>query len=153
MTPLFKKLNLGDHRDVCVIDAPDSFEPELTALDGVEITRDMKSAKSISFAICFVKNLKSVEAAAKSLKKAKGDPVIWFAYPKASSKKYSCEFNRDSGWASLGKAGFEGVRQVAIDEDWSAVRFRRVDHIKSLKRDPSRAISAKGKSRSAQSRE
>jgi len=28
-------------------------------------------------------------------------------------------------------AGFDSVRQVAIDEDWSALRFRRVEYIKT----------------------
>jgi hypothetical protein len=32
--------------------------------------------------------------------------------------------------------GFEPVRQIAIDEDWSALRFRRTDFIKSMTRDP-----------------
>ena len=27
-------------------------------------------------------------------------------------------------------AGFDTVRQVAIDEDWSALRFRRLEYIK-----------------------
>jgi hypothetical protein len=73
--------------------------------------------------------------------------VVWFAYPKQSSKKYTCEFNRDSGWAELGKAGFEPVRMVAIDADWSAVRFRRVDFIKSLTRPAEYALSAGGKAK------
>ena len=67
-------------------------------------------------------------------KKTKGDAVVWFAYPKGSSKKYKSEINRDSGWAAMGKAGFEPVRMVAIDEDWSAVRFRRVEFIKTMNR-------------------
>jgi hypothetical protein len=25
------------------------------------------------------------------------DALFWFAYPKKSSKKYQCEFNRDNG--------------------------------------------------------
>jgi hypothetical protein len=37
----------------------------------------------------------------------------------------------------------------AIDEDWSALRFRRVEHIKTLKRDPSRAATEQGKARVA----
>jgi hypothetical protein len=64
--------------------------------------------------------------------------VVWFAYPKQSSKKYVSEIDRDHGWAKLGAAGFEPVRMVAIDEDWSAVRFRRVDYIKTL--SPTRGI-------------
>ena len=67
------------------------------------------------------------------------------AYPKSTSKKYKCEFNRDSGWPVLGAAGFEPVRMVAIDEDWSALRFRRVEHIKKMARNPEGAISTVGK--------
>jgi hypothetical protein len=32
----------------------------------------------------------------------------------------------------LGEYNLEPVRQVAIDKDWSALRFRRVDKIKTL---------------------
>jgi hypothetical protein len=130
MTPLFNKLNLGSHRDILVVDAPDSFELELEALKDVKVRR--KAGKSaISFAIAFVKTLAEVDAAAAALlPKAEGDAVIWFAYPKGTSKRYRCEFNRDNGWASVNAAGFETVRQVAIDEDWSALRFRRSEFVK-----------------------
>ena len=63
--------------------------------------------------------------------KAKGDALLWFAYPKATSRKYVCEFNRDTGWDALRAVGFESVRVVAIDEDWSALRFRRVEFMKT----------------------
>jgi len=82
-------------------------------------------------------------------KKAQGDAVVWFAYPKGSSKKYKSEINRDAGWQVLGDAGFEPVRMVAIDEDWSAVRFRRADFIKSLTRGKEHRMSAQGKARAA----
>jgi hypothetical protein len=52
-------------------------------------------------------------------------------YPKGTSKRYTCDFNRDSGWEVIRNAGFDSVRQIAIDEDWSALRFRRVEYIKS----------------------
>lgn len=41
--------------------------------------------------------------------------------------------NRDDGWDELKKAGFDTVRAVAIDEDWSALRFRRVEFIKGAR--------------------
>lgn len=147
MTPLFTKLNLGTHREILVVGAPESFEPELAALDGLVIRRDPKRMDAVRFAICFVKTLAEVGTAAKWLTKAVGDAVIWFAYPKGTSKRYACEFNRDTGWAAVGAAGFEGVRQVAIDEDWSALRFRRTEFIKVLNRDASRATSPAGKAR------
>ena len=62
---------------------------------------------------------------------AEGDALLWFAYPKGTSKRYKCEFNRDTGWNAMRTAGFDTVRQVAIDEDWSALRFRRNEFIKS----------------------
>jgi hypothetical protein len=40
---------------------------------------------------------------------------------------------------------FEPVRMVAIDADWSALRFRRVEHIKSMTRSSKGAISSAGK--------
>lgn len=151
MNPLFKKLNLADHRDLLIVAAPRSFEPEVRSLTGVTVRRKPQGSRPITFALFFVQTLREVTAAAKTLKNAQGDPVVWFAYPKASSANYACEFNRDTGWAALGEAGFEGVRQVAIDADWSALRFRRVEHIKSMKRDPSRALSKKGKARTGDS--
>lgn len=59
-----------------------------------------------------------------------GDAILWFAYPKGTSKKYKCEFNRDNGWDVIRAAGFDTVRAVAIDEDWSALRFRRKEFIR-----------------------
>jgi hypothetical protein len=42
-----------------------------------------------------------------------------------------CDFNRDTGWAALQEAGFDTVRAIAIDEDWTALRFRRKEFIKT----------------------
>ncbi len=147
MTPLFTKLNLGTYRDIVVLNAPQSFEAELQLLTGVTVHRDPATHAHIAFVIGFVRTLAEVDAIAKRLPNIAGDPVIWLAYPKGTSKRYRCEFNRDTGWAAIGAAGFEGVRQVAIDEDWSALRFRRAEFIKSLTRHPSRVASTSGKAR------
>lgn len=135
MTPLFKKLNLKDQQQIVVVNAPQSFEAELAALEGVSVVRDVAQAEAVSFFLAFVTTLAEIERLAALVKeKVAGDAVVWFAYPKGSSKKYTCEFNRDTGWQALGAAGFEPVRQVAIDADWSALRFRRVEFIKSMTR-------------------
>jgi hypothetical protein len=144
MASVFPKLNLKTQTEILVVNAPIGLEPELAALQGVQVLREAKAAKKIAFALAFVTKLSEVNALTKAItKKAEGDAVIWFAYPKGSSKKYTCEFNRDTGWAALGEAGFEPVRQVAIDEDWSALRFRRAEHIKTMTR--SFAMSKLGK--------
>jgi hypothetical protein len=130
-----------------VLNAPQSFEQEIALLSGVNVRRDLRSRK-ISFSLAFVTTQSEVDRIAVTVcERADGDAVIWFAYPKGSSKQYACDFNRDTGWAALGAAGFEPVRQVAIDADWSALRFRRAAFVKTMTRDASRAISSLGKSR------
>lgn len=144
MTPLFKKLNLADARSIHVLNAPASFEPELIALKGVKISRVVRG--KVTFALAFITTIAGVTKAADQLTRAaEGDAVLWMVYPKGSSKKYRCEFNRDTGWQPLGDAGYEPVRQVAIDEDWSALRFRKAVFIKTMIRHPDGAISAAGR--------
>ena len=106
--------------------------------------------KHFGFSLAFVTKQREVDDLAKAVaQKAKGDAVVWFAYPKGSSKKYTCEFNRDTGFQPLGDAGFEPVRMVAIDDDWTAMRVRRVEFIKNLTRPESFALSKEGKKRTA----
>ena len=150
MASVFGKLNLKDQKQIVVLNAPASFEPELKTLRGITIVRDLENVEQVEFSLAFVTRQKEVDALGKSLgKKAQGDAVVWLAYPKGSSKKYKSEINRDSGWQVLGDAGFEPVRMVAIDEDWSAVRFRRVEFIKTLTRGKEHRMSAQGKARGA----
>jgi hypothetical protein len=146
----FDKLNLKEQKQILVLNSPESFETELKSLRGIAIQRDLKNAGEVEFALAFVTKQQQVDTLGKAIaKKAQGDAVVWFAYPKGSSKKYKSEINRDAGWQVLGDAGFEPVRMVAIDEDWSAVRFRRADFIKSLTRGKEHRMSAQGKARAA----
>jgi hypothetical protein len=148
MTPLFKKLNFGSNNTVLVLNAPETFEAELARLDDVTVLRKVKPKLTTSFAIGFAATKTELDlVSSKIVESTEGDSIIWIAYPKGSSKKYKCDFNRDTGWTVLGDAGFEPVRQIAIDEDWSALRFRRTEYIKSLIRSNTMAISLEGKRR------
>jgi hypothetical protein len=131
-TPLFDKLNLGAHDEIVLFNAPDSFEAELKQLKGIKIVRDPSKPKAIKFGLAFAMTQAQLDRASKLLASAtEGDAVLWFAYPKGTSKRYTCEFNRDAGWSVIRAAGFDSVRMVAIDEDWSALRFRRLEAVKS----------------------
>jgi hypothetical protein len=130
MPPVFAKLNLKDQREILVVDPPSSFEPVLLALEDVVVRRDPAQLARVSFALAFVTTQAGLDALSAQLAvRAQGDAVLWFAYPKASSRRHRCEFNRDTGWDVIRAHGFDSVRQVAIDEDWSALRFRRAEYI------------------------
>ena len=146
MTPVFGKLNLKNQKQIVVLQAPESFEPEIEALEGVEVIRDIKKTPTLVFSLTFVTKQQEVDSLAPLIaKKAEGDAVVWFAYPKGSSKKYKSGINRDSGWSALGREGFEPVRMIAIDEDWSAVRFRRINFIKNMKRGSEHLLTERAK--------
>jgi hypothetical protein len=139
MSPVFTKLNLKSQTEILVLNAPESFEPELAALNNITVRRNVGDVKEISFLLAFVTKQKEVDAIAGTVaRKTTGDAIVWFAYPKGTSKKYKCDFNRDTGWAALGVESFESVRMVAIDEDWSALRFRRVESMKQGKKKVTR---------------
>jgi len=149
MNPIFKKLNYKDQSPLHIINAPASFKKdmdEMASLAGVKAS--LAGAKKVEFFLAFVTKQNEVDDITNKVTPLiEGDGVVWFAYPKGSSKKYKCEFNRDNGWAVLGNQGYEPVRMVAIDEDWSALRFRKAENIKIMKRNS--AISDTGKKRIA----
>lgn len=49
--------------------------------------------------------------------------LVWIAYPKKSSG-IETDVDRESLWAAVDAMGWAAVRQIAIDETWSAIRFR-----------------------------
>jgi hypothetical protein len=131
MVTVFHKLNLKDHAEIVVLNPPDSFERTLGMLKGVRVHRRLDEVGVVEFALAFVTRQAEVDRLSRSLSaKAAVDALLWFAYPKGTSRNYACDFNRDNGWNVLRGLGFDSVRQVAIDEDWSALRFRRAQLIK-----------------------
>lgn len=132
MTPIFQKLNWKAQRQIVVFNVPAEFESELSKLKDVKIIRDPKKPMAVEFALAFAMQQAELDRLSRTLAAGiAGDAVLWFAYPKGTSKRHTCEFNRDTGWQVIRNAGFDSVRQVAIDEDWSALRFRRNEFIKT----------------------
>ncbi|MGD0294399.1 MAG: hypothetical protein ABSB30_11120 [Terracidiphilus sp.] len=132
MSEIFEKLNLTNQQEILVLNAPESFQPELARLPVLTIHHHIESVPEIGFFLAFVTRKSEVDALAKAVvARAPGDAIVWFAYPKGISKRFECDFNRDTGWDAMQAAGFDCVRAISIDEDWTAMRFRRVEYIKT----------------------
>ena len=143
MSEIFKKLNLTDQREILVLHAPQSFLPELARLSVLTIHKHIEPVAEIGFLLAFVTRKSEVDMLAGTVvARIPGDATVWLAYPKGTSKKYTCDFNRDTGWDALHAAGFDTVRAIAIDEDWTALRFRRVEYIKSAGNRPKKPTKA-----------
>jgi len=86
--------------------------------EGAAVTGDPAGA---AVAIAFADDAASLRGllAARGADLARAD-VLWVAYPKGNRT----DVNRDSLWPILAQHGLRPVSQVAVDDVWSALRFR-----------------------------
>lgn len=152
MDPVLKKLQVKDHDRLLVVAAP----PELAELIDswrADLPIAARQRTGEQAALVFVRSCADIEARVPAIvPRMADDCLLWFAYPKKSSKRYTSDVGRDDSWAAMGSLGFEPVRQVAIDADWSALRFRRATDIRTLTRDPAMALSEAGRRRARSAR-
>jgi hypothetical protein len=59
------------------------------------------------------------------LEKAPNDAIIWIAYPTLASK-LAGDLSRNLIHELAAKSGLDTVSQIAIDDDWSAMRVKRI---------------------------
>jgi hypothetical protein len=78
----------------------------------------------VDLLLLFARNRAELDAALPELDRVAGDKLLWIAYPKGGSKK-GTDLNRDLLWERMQPHGLVGVTLVALDDTWSAMRFRR----------------------------
>lgn len=116
---MFKKLNYKGQKVISVINAPKEFCHRIEAMDHLAELRTDISNDSVEFLLIFTLSKDEIKEGARQVARIpERDFILWFAYPKKSSRKYKSDISRDDGWQVLGDLGYEGVRKVAIDEDY-----------------------------------
>jgi hypothetical protein len=97
--------------------APQSIAPDLDAINPTAASAEEPAL------LVFVADRSTLEEQRTQIvAAAASDRLTWVAYPK--SGQLGTDLNRDSLAALLSTSGIQPVRQVAIDEVWSALRFR-----------------------------
>jgi hypothetical protein len=110
---LDKKLNIKDGNTVAIVNSPH-------AIDIVAARADAGTADAV---ILFTKNKAELTAHLSVLvEAAKRGALVWLAYPKA--KQLGTDLSRDIIHDYMPSVGLDAVRQVAIDDTWSALRFK-----------------------------
>ncbi|MDQ1531909.1 MAG: hypothetical protein QOE37_2014 [Microbacteriaceae bacterium] len=109
---LVGKLQVKPGTAVAVLNAPPGLE-----LAGVE--RGDADAPAV---LEFVTMRAELEQAGPAVEAAREDRLAWIAYPKAG--RLGTDLNRDRLAEAAGVHGIRPVRQVSLDETWSALRFR-----------------------------
>jgi len=128
MTPLFVKLNLKAQNPILIESAPPSFAPEAEAVRAfTSVHTTAQAGVSYTFLLSFAKSQAELtQQAAELVRQSTPEAILWFAYPKQTSRAYKSDLNRDKCWQVLAGFGLEPNRQIAIDDDWSALRFKKV---------------------------
>jgi hypothetical protein len=125
---LVKKLRYKSGQ-ASVINAPEGYHL------GIETAASSDSGSGVGpfeFVQLFVNNAAELEDSLPSvLPLLEEDAVFWITYPKQSSKVKS-DLNRDTLAAAVQESTpYRPVSNVAVDEKWSALRFRLKEKVKS----------------------
>ncbi|MDP3002212.1 MAG: hypothetical protein Q8N38_03675, partial [Bacteroidales bacterium] len=96
MKNLLGKLNYKGQERIAVINAEESFIISLSIeLKDVKIDKKIDSRYPYDFIIIFVKSVSEVEFLTPfALHNLMADGVLWFCYPKKTSKKFSSDIDR-----------------------------------------------------------
>jgi hypothetical protein len=124
MQDTIKKLKFRDNG--IVLNAPATIETAFVKL-GFKTSLD-KNAKSTNTLVFINSNKEYVDFLKKDLKNIEPDSVLWFAYPKGTSK-VKTDINRDTIRVTGEEFGITTVTAISIDDTWSALRFRPIDKV------------------------
>lgn len=126
-----KKLGVKPGQKLLLISPPQGFPGSLGPLpEGVSLAEEGKEGAKYDLVLAFVARKSEVDSLAlRALGSLKPGGILWFAYPKKSSATKT-DISRDTGWDALSAAGLRPVSLVAIDDTWSALRFRPAADIK-----------------------
>ena len=130
---LFEKLQLKNERNLLVQGLPSTIEKQFVKLSFAKNVTPLLRLRKIDFALIFALNQKQLNDILKEVFPAlHPEAKLWIAFPKLTSKIVS-DLNRCCTWEYLRNEGFESMDEVILDYVWSALQFKRVEPVKSIK--------------------
>ncbi|WP_068776204.1 hypothetical protein [Paenibacillus sp. FJAT-26967] len=143
---VIRKLQIKDQsRSILILNAPVEYEETLSAFDA-EIHRQIISESYPFVQVFGTSNEEIRESALQGAAVLDSDGLLWLCYPKKTSRTYKgSDCSRESVAALLAAEGYEPVRQIALDDDWSALRYKQASSIKKMTRKS--AVTEQGKQR------
>jgi hypothetical protein len=126
---LLEKLQLNGEKNLLLQGLPLSIEKQFIKLSFSKNVTPLLKSKKIDFALIFAFSQKQLKEILKEVVPAlHPEAKFWIAYPKATSKIAS-DLCRDCSWDFISEHGYETVRLIAVDNLWSAARFKKPEDI------------------------
>ena len=127
---VLEKLQLKDEKNLLIQGLPSTIEKQFVKISFAKNVTPLLKSRKIDFALVFAISHKQLNEIFRDVVPALHENAkFWVAYPKVSSKIVS-DLSRDCNWECLAKFGFEGVRLIALDNIWSAMRFKKREQAK-----------------------
>lgn len=116
-----ERLQVKGQRRLAVLNAPKAVDSQIGA------QKARASAKAADVVLLFARDRADLdEKLSPVLDSLTNTAIFWVAYPKLSSG-LAADLNRDIIAKLAPRYGLDTVAQIAIDEDWSALRLKRVN--------------------------
>ncbi|MEO6547182.1 MAG: YdeI/OmpD-associated family protein [Ferruginibacter sp.] len=127
---LLEKLQLKDEKNLLIQGLPSTVEKQFVKISFAKNVTPLLKARKIEFALVFAISHKQLKDILRDVVPALHENAkLWVAYPKVSSKIVS-DLTRECHWECITQHGFEGVRLIALDNIWSAMRFKKLEKIR-----------------------
>ena len=132
---LVKKLHLKPGMRFAVANAPGGFAQTLGKLPA-GVRRDESLTRDLDVVLLFVLNKMELKTRwPKATGSMKTDGALWIAYPKKSSGVESDLAMMGSDWEVYKNSPWQPVASIAVDDMWSAVRFRQRPGLEKARAD------------------
>lgn len=118
--PLLKKFQLKEEYSVLLMNSNPAIHP---LFEGIRIEFSNIDNQEFDSVILFTKNENELRRwIPEASKKQKNKGHLWLSYPKKSGG-FETDLNRDKAWKTIQGYGFDPVRLISVNEDWSSMRL------------------------------
>lgn len=132
LSPLAKKLRMKAAHRVAILNPPPAYLPQLSPAPG-DLHFEAKPDQSYDVVQLFVNNTDELRAlGANAIRAVKPEGLLWVVYPKGGKTRGATDLPATPWWTKsdvlgefTGELGYKPVAFVKIDDNWTALRFKR----------------------------
>ena len=133
LSAMAKKLRLAREHHAAVLNAPDGFVAQLQP-GPAGLETELQPNGTYDAVVLFVKDVDELRRlGSPAIHAAKPNGLLWITYPKGGKTKGETDLPATPWWVQrdvLGEitseTGYKAVSFVALDDHWTALRFKRV---------------------------
>ena len=119
---IFKKMRLKQGTNGIFLHAPEEYIAMAKGQDVIDFSQHDK----YDFVHLFIESKQDYfDRIRDALDKLSESGTLWISYPK-SDKKHQYDINRDGIFQLTPENGIDACSNIALDEHWSALRFKKI---------------------------